>query len=70
MKASKEKFAAQHSKKQKRNVLDSRSWRPTISKTIRDSTAVLIQTRGLIAEFVFTVAALYGLYHALILLTR
>jgi hypothetical protein len=51
-------------------VLNRRSWRSNICKAIRDSTVILIQIRGLAAELVFTVAALYGLFHAFILLTR
>ena len=46
------------------------SLRSKICKSIRDSVAILVQLRILAAEIVFTVAALYGLYHAYVLLTK
>jgi hypothetical protein len=47
-----------------------RSWRSSICRAVHDSTVILVQIRGLAAELVFTVAALYGLFHAFVLLTR
>lgn len=44
--------------------------RSRISQTLRDTTAILIQLRNLVAEIVFTVAAFYGLVHAMSILTR
>ena len=46
------------------------SLRSKICKSIRDAVAVLVQLRILAAEIVFTAAALYGLYHAYVLLTK
>lgn len=46
------------------------SRRSKICKFIRDAEAILIQLRILAAEVVFTLAALYGLYHALVMLTK
>jgi hypothetical protein len=54
----------------KNNLPNRFSWRPKTCMAIRDATAILIQLRGLATELVFTVAALYGLFHAFILLTR
>jgi hypothetical protein len=51
-------------------VLNRRSRRSKICKAIRDSTMILIQIRGLAAELMFTIAAVYGLFHAFILLTK
>jgi hypothetical protein len=46
------------------------SLRSKICKSIRDVIAVLVQLRILAGEIVFTAAALYGLYHAYVLLTK
>src|SRR5208283_1834942 len=52
------------------NMPSRRSYRARICNAIHDSTVILIQLRVLAAELVFTVAAIYGLFHAFILLTR
>jgi hypothetical protein len=52
------------------NVPRRHRWRSNICKDIHDLTVILIQIRGLVAELVFTLAALYGLLRAFTLLTR
>jgi hypothetical protein len=64
------RLAAWDRRRRERNVLNRRSWRSNTCKAIHDSTVIIIQIRGLAAELVFTVAALYGLLHAFILLTQ
>ena len=47
-----------------------RSLGPKICKAIQESTVILIQFRILLAELAFTIAALYGLFHAVTLLAQ
>jgi hypothetical protein len=51
-------------------VANRHSRRSNICKAVGDLTVILIQVRSLAAELVFTVAALYGLFQAFILLIR
>ena len=44
--------------------------RSKICKTIRDVELILVEFRGLLAELVFTLAAIYGLFHVFQLLTQ
>lgn len=47
-----------------------RSLRSQISRFIRDAVAILIQFRVLVAELIFTAAALYGFYQMFRVLTH
>jgi len=51
-------------------VSNRRSRRWKTCRSIQGSIMVLIQFRALVAELVFTVAAIYGLFHVLVLLIR
>jgi len=44
--------------------------RSKICKFIRDTIAVLIQLRVLAGELIFTAAAFYGIYRAVVLLAK
>jgi hypothetical protein len=51
-------------------VANRNSRKSNICKAVGDLTVILIQVRSLAGELVFTVVALYGLFHAFILFTR